>query len=142
MKTISVNVQITKCPKQFEAVRLGLEATLDPNETVEVAIKAATAQLNSIYEEMYCAKPKAPQTAQKTVTNTKEVPEQNATKNEQPKREKLTFEDPRLKQAIARIEKNPEKANEVVDNMHKYFELDEQAEKVLQAAARLNNKIQ
>ena len=38
MKPTTINVQITKCPKQYEAVRLGLEATLDPGETVEGAI--------------------------------------------------------------------------------------------------------
>ena len=31
MKPTTINVQITKNPKQFEAVRIGLEATLEPN---------------------------------------------------------------------------------------------------------------
>ena len=65
MKPTAINVQITRNPKQYEAVRLGLEATLDPGDTVENAIKAATAQLNGIYEEMYGNGQKAPQTPQK-----------------------------------------------------------------------------
>ena len=52
MKPFSINVQITKNPKQYEAVRLGMECTLDSGETAEQAIKEATAQLNAIYAEM------------------------------------------------------------------------------------------
>lgn len=65
MKPFSINVQITKNPKQYEAVRLGMECTLDSGETAEQAIKEATAQLNAIYAEMISpAKPKpAPQPA-------------------------------------------------------------------------------
>ena len=29
MKPTTINVQITKCPKQYEAVRLGMEASLE-----------------------------------------------------------------------------------------------------------------
>ena len=51
MKPTMINVQITKCPKQFEAVRLGMDASLDAGETIESAIKAATEQLNAVYAE-------------------------------------------------------------------------------------------
>ena len=133
MKPTTINVQITKNPKQFEAVRIGLEATLEPNETVEGAIKEATAQLNSIYAEMYNQQPKVAQNAEKTAKN---APEPTADK-----REKLTFDDPRVQQIIKRIEKEPKRAAEILEQTHKYFAPDEQAEKVLQTAAQFNNKL-
>lgn len=114
MKPTTINVQITKCPKQFEAVRLGLDATLEPNETVEDAIKAATAQLNSLYEEMYQQKPKA----------------------EPQQRERLTFEDKRLQQIVRRMEKNPAKKEEILKEALKWFEPDENAMKTLELAVK------
>jgi hypothetical protein len=78
MKPFSINVQITKCPKQYEAVRLGMECTLDSGETAEQAIKEATVQLNAIYAEMISpAKPKpAPQPAPKQAPQTAQTDEE------------------------------------------------------------------
>jgi hypothetical protein len=136
MKPTTINVQITRNPKQYEAVRLGLEATLDPGETAENAIKAATAQLNAIYEEMYGNRQKAPQTPPKAPAK---APEQKAT--ESVKREPLHFGDPRLQQIVARIEKaagDPEKMQNTLANVNKFFEPDAEAQKVIDLAAKLN----
>jgi hypothetical protein len=78
MKPFSINVQIAKCPKQYESVRLGMECTLDSGETAEQAIKEATAQLNAIYAEMISpAKPKpAPQPAPKQAPQTAQTDEE------------------------------------------------------------------
>jgi hypothetical protein len=136
MKPTTINVQITRNPKQYEAVRLGLEATLDPGDTVENAIKAATAQLNAIYEEMYGNGQKAPQTPQKAPTK--------ATGQKAPesiKREPLHFGDPRLQQIVARIEKaagDPEKMQSTIANVNRFFEPDAEAQKVIDLAAKLN----
>ena len=137
MKPTTINVQITKCPKQYEAVRLGLEATLDPGETVENAIKAATAQLNAIYEEMYQPQAKAPQTPQKAPSTAKKEEKQESA---QP--EPLKFGDPRLQQIVVRIEKaagDPKKLQQVLENVNKYFQPDAEAQKVIDLAAKLNN---
>ena len=48
MEPTTINVQITKNPKQYEAVRIGLEANLEYGENIEHAIKSATAQLNAM----------------------------------------------------------------------------------------------
>ena len=136
MKPTTINVQITRNPKQYEAVRLGLEATLDPGDTVENAIKAATAQLNGIYEEMYGNGQKVPQTPQKA---TEKAPEQK--EPETIKREPLHFGDPRLQQIVARIEKavgDPEKMQNTLANVNKFFEPDAEAQKVIDLAAKLN----
>ena len=58
MDVITINVQITKNPRQYEAVRLGMEATVNRNETAEDAIKEATRRLNELYDEMYTQKTK------------------------------------------------------------------------------------
>lgn len=136
MKPTTINVQITKCPKQYEAVRIGMDATLDPNETVESAIKAATAQLNAIYAEMYAPKEKSAQTAQNEAKNEPQQPKQ-----EPAKKELLKFGDKRVQQIVARIEKDPTKADETVEKARKYYEFDEQAEKAIMLAVELNKKL-
>lgn len=136
MKPTTINVQITRNPKHYEAVRLGLEAMLDPGETAENAIKAATAQLNGIYEEMYGNGQKATQTPPKAPAK---APEQKVT--ESVKREPLHFGDPRLQQIVARIEKaagDPEKLQNTLANVNKFFEPDAEAQKVIDLAAKLN----
>lgn len=126
MKPTTINVQITKCPKQFEAVRIGLEASLDAGDSVESAIKAATEHLNTIYAEMYAPQQKTQQNAEK-----------EATKGNSIRKDKLTFEDPRLLQVIKRMEKEPTKKQELYDNTLKYFEPDEDAHKALKLAAAI-----
>lgn len=139
MKPTTINVQITKCPKQFEAVRLGLDATLETNETVEDAIKAATVQLNALYEEMYQQKPKAAQTGENAATKAPEQPAREKQKTEEgapQKRERLTFEDKRLQQIVRRMEKNPAKKEEILKEALKWFDPDENAMKTLELAVK------
>jgi hypothetical protein len=136
MKPTTINVQITRNPKQYEAVRLGMEATRDPGETAENSIKSATAQLNAIYEEMYGNIQKAPQTPPKAPAK---APEQKAP--ESVEREPLHFGDPRLQQIVARIEKaagDPEKMQNTIANVNKFFEPDAEAQKVIDLAVKLN----
>ena len=133
MKPTTIDVQITKCPKQYEAVRIGMQATLDPEETVESAIKAATAQLNALYIEMYQTKTETPQSAQKTAkTDTGD------------NREKLTFEDGRVQQIVSRIDKvrgDTAKVDEILKQVNKYYVLDANAQKAIDVAAQIAKKI-
>ena len=133
MKPTTIDVQITKCPKQYEAVRIGMQATLDPEETVESAIKAATAQLNALYVEMYQTKAETPQNSQKTAkTDTGD------------KREKLTFEDERVQQIVNRIDKvrgDVAKVDEILKQVNKYYVLDANAQKAIDVAAQIAKKI-
>ena len=145
MKPITINVQITKCPKQYEAVRLGMECSLDAGETVEGAIKAATAQLDAIYEEIYVFDNKTHQNTQKPATNANSVEDEshkNTNDANSNAKERLIFSDPRVQQIIKRIERMPEKTDEILANTHKYFEPDEDVEKVLQAAVRINKNVE
>ena len=133
MKPTTINVQITKCPKQFEAVRLGLDASLDAGETVESAIKAATVQLNALYIEMYQLEPKVAQNAKKAATNANSEQLQ-----ETAQKELLKFDSPKLQSIVKRIEKEPEKKDEIIEKARKYFNFDADAEKVLNLAAKIN----
>lgn len=133
MKPTTIDVQITKCPKQYEAVRIGMQATLDPEETVEIAIKAATAQLNALYIEMYQTKAETPQNATKT-----------AKTDENDKRETLTFEDERVQQIVKRIDKvrgDTAKVDEIIKLVNKYYVLDVNAKKAIDVAAQIAKKI-
>ena len=53
MRVTTINVQITKQPKQYEAVRLGMEVSLDSGENEQDVIKAVNDELIAIYADMY-----------------------------------------------------------------------------------------
>ena len=131
MKPTTINVQITKCPKQYEAVRLGMECTIDAGETVESAIKAATEQLTAIYEDMINPKPAAaPATSAPA-----QAPQEPAPAPA--KKERLEFGDKRVQQIVRRMEKTPEKAKDILEQTLKYFEPTEQVLNVLKLAAKI-----
>lgn len=130
MKPTTINVQITKCPKQYEAVRLGMECTIDAGETVESAIKAATEQLTAIYESMI-----NPQAKPAAAPATTAAPAPEPAK--EPTRERLEFGDKRVQQIVRRMEKNPEKAEDIMAQTLKYFEPTEEVLNVLKLAAKI-----
>lgn len=142
MKTISVNVQITKCPKQYEAVRLGLEATLEPGENEADAIKTADQFLREQYAALYgeplqaakpvpAAAPSNPKPAQGVETKTAKEPPASD------KRERLEFSDKRVQQIVKRMEAQPGRAKEILEQTLKYFDPTEEVIKTLNLAAKL-----
>lgn len=131
MKPTTINVQITKCPKQYEAVRLGMEASLEQDESVESAIYAATSQLNTIYAQMYTDVVKA------THEQNSAAPAQNKADKVKDERELLTVGDKRVQQIVNRLEKNPGQKAEILANVQKYYRVDEQVAKVLGIANAL-----
>lgn len=142
MKTISVNVQITKCPKQYEAVRLGVEVTLEPGENEADAIKTADQFLREQYAALYgeplqaakpvpAAAPSNPKPAQGVETKTAKEPPASD------KRERLEFSDKRVQQIVKRIEAQPGRAKEILEQTLKYFDPTEEVMKTLNLAAKL-----
>ena len=142
MKTISVNVQITKCPKQYEAVRLGVEVTLEPGENEADAIKTADQFLREQYAELYgeplqaakpvpAAAPGNPKPAQGVETKTAKEPPASD------KRERLEFSDKRVQQIVKRMEAQPGRAKEILEQTLKYFDPTEEVMKTLNLAAKL-----
>lgn len=143
MKTISVNVQITKCPKQYEAVRLGVEVTLEPGENEADAIKTADQFLREQYAALYgeplqaakpvpTAAPGNPKPAQgvEAKAKTQEPPASD-------KRERLEFSDKRVQQIVKRMEAQPGRAKEILEQTLKYFDPTEEVMKTLNLAAKL-----
>lgn len=142
MKTISVNVQITKCPKQYEAVRLGVEVTLEPGENESDAIKTADQFLREQYAALYgqplqaakpvpAAAPGNPKPAQGVETKTAKEPPASD------KRERLEFSDKRVQQIVKRMEAQPGRAKEILEQTLKYFDPTEKVMKTLNLAAKL-----
>lgn len=142
MKTISVNVQITKCPKQYEAVRLGVEVTLEPGENEADAIKTADQFLREQYAALYgeplqaakpvpAAAPSNPKPAQGVETKTAKEPPASD------KRERLEFSDKRVQQIVRRMEAQPGRAKEILEQTLKYFDPTEKVMKTLNLAAKL-----
>lgn len=142
MKTTTINVQITKNPKQYEAVRLGLEATLEPGENEADAIKAADKLLREQYEALYgqtpqAAKPvpaAAPSNAKPAQSVAEKENEENAPTG---KRERLEFSDNRVQQIVKRMEKQPGNASKILEQTLKYFDPTEEVLKTLKIAAKL-----
>ena len=142
MKTISVNVQITKCPKQYEAVRLGVEVTLEPGENEADAIKTADQFLREQYAALYgeplqaakpvpAAAPSNPKPAQGVEMKTAKEPPASD------KRERLEFSDKRVQQIVKRMEAQPGRAKEILEQTLKYFDPTEEVMKTLNLAAKL-----
>lgn len=142
MKTISVNVQITKCPKQYEAVRLGVEVTLEPGDNEADAIKTADQFLREQYAALYgeplqaakpvpAAAPGNPKPAQGVETKTAKEPPASD------KRERLEFSDKRVQQIVKRMEAQPCRAKEILEQTLKYFDPTEEVMKTLNLAAKL-----
>lgn len=142
MKTISVNVQITKCPKQYEAVRLGVEVTLEPGDNEADAIKTADQFLREQYAALYgeplqAAKP-VPAAAPSNLKPAQGV--ETKTAKEPPasdKRERLEFSDKRVQQIVRRMEAQPGRAKEILEQTLKYFDPTEEVMKTLNLAAKL-----
>lgn len=141
MKVTTINVQITKQPRQYEAVRLGIECSLDAGENEQDAIKALNDELLAIYADMY-AKPQAQQTQQsqqaQDPTTAKEPQPAPAESPKPDNREVLRFGDKRIQAIVARIEKNPAKAEDIIKQTLQYFAPDEDTMRVLRLAAQLN----
>lgn len=145
MRVTTINVQITKQPKQYEAVRLGMEVSLDSGENEQDVIKAVNDELLAIYADMYAPKQAATAAAPaaaKAEPKTEEKPAENKPENkpeEKPaEKELVKFGSKRLQQIVARIEKTPERGAEIVERAHNFYNFDEESERVLSLAIKLN----
>lgn len=141
MRVTTINVQITKQPKQYEAVRLGMEVSLDSGENEQDVIKAVNDELLAIYADMYAPKqaapaaaPAAPKTEEKPAENKPE----NKTEEKPAEKEFVKFGSKRLQQIVARIEKTPERGADIVKSAHNFYDFDEESERVLSLAIKLN----
>ena len=145
MRVTTINVQITKQPKQYEAVRLGMEVSLDSCENEQDVIKAVNDELLAIYADMYAPKQAAPEAAPAAAPaepKTEEKPTgskpENKPEEKTAEKELVKFGSKLLQQIVARIEKTPERGAEIVERAHNFYDFDEESERVLALAIKLN----
>ena len=141
MRVTTINVQITKQPKQYEAVRLGMEVSLDSCENEQDVIKAVNDELLAIYADMYAQKQAAPAAAAaepKTEEKHAENKPENKPEEKPAEKELVKFGSKRLQQIVARIEKTPDRGAEIVERAHNFYDFDEESERVLALAIKLN----
>lgn len=145
MKVKTINVQISKCPKQYEAVRLGMECDVFEGENEQDVIKACHDELLQIYGDMYPSKKSTAQAAQdKPVQAAQDKPAQAATvdaamlKPKPEEREPLKFGDKRVQAVVRRIEKTPERAKDILAQALQYYNPDEETLRVWRLAVQLN----
>ncbi len=132
MKVITINAQITRNPRQYEAVRLGMEASIETGENAEDAIKELTNRLNALYEEMYVAPKNVAPKDESKPAETSAGPAQ---------KEVLTIGSRKLQLIVGRIEKakgDKKAIGEIMANVEKYYTLDEGARKAIDLATKLN----
>lgn len=145
MRVTTINVQITKQPKQYEAVRLGMEVSLDSCENEQDVIKAVNDELLAIYADMYAPKQAAQAAVPAAVPaapNDEDKPAEKKSENkpdEKPaEKELVKFGSKRLQQIVARIEKTPERGADIVKKAHNFYDFDEESDRVLELAIKLN----
>ena len=145
MRVTTINVQITKQPKQYEAVRLGMEVSLDSCENEQDVIKAVNDELLAIYADMYAPKqaaqaavPAAVQAAPKAEDKPAENKSENKQEQKPAEKELVKFGSKLLQQIVARIEKTPERGADIVNRAHNFYDFDEESERVLSLAINLN----
>lgn len=124
MKPITINVQISKCPKQYESIRLGGEWTLEEGETEQQAMSKALEMLEQFYAEHTCQKPK-----------TESAPAQIAEKPKGKTPLKMEADAKTIEAICKRIESGVS-----LEKVLEFYEPDENAMKVLKMAAKLNEK--
>lgn len=151
MKVKTINVQISKCPKQYEALRLGMECEIFDGENEQDAIKACHDELLQIYGDMYPSKKSTAQAAQDKPAQAEQEKSAQAAANPattdaamlKPKpeeREPLKFGDKRVQAVVRRIEKTPERAKDILAQALQYYNPDEETLRVWRLAVQLNKQ--
>lgn len=135
MKAKSINVQIVKNLGNYETIRLGGEWELN-GEDLQDAIRAAVEELENAWRKH--AKPDTPQLVTAATTTAEEKTPQNVNSGEN-SRELCRFkeESDLLQKVIKRVQKIK---TLTIEDVEKYYELDEEARKVIEAAIKLRGK--
>lgn len=128
MKPITINVQISKCPKQYESIRLGGDWTLEEGETEQQAMSKALAMLEQFYAEHTGQKPKTESALAPAPAKTDDKPSGKTPL-------KMETDAKTIEQICKRIESGVK-----LETVLMYYELDADAMKVLELAAEMNKK--
>lgn len=127
MKAKTINVQITRCPRQYESIRLGGEWSVDEGENEKQVMSKALELLNGYYEELM--HPKTEQPAEEQVEQPKEEQPQEKTKLVFGKDDKL------VQKIVDRIT-----AGVTLETALSFYEPDEQVMNIFKVAAALKKE--
>lgn len=148
----SINVQIVKNLGNYETIRLGGEWELN-GENLQDAIRAAVDELESVWrkpanhdtQQLVAAAQDAQELA--TTSETPQVAETTTAEEKTPQNEnsgKNSRELCRFKEESALLQKIVKRVQKVktltIEDVEQYYELDEDARKVIEAAIKLRGK--
>ena len=150
MEAKTINVQITRCPRQYESIRIGGEWSVDKGETEAEVIDKALQMLNGYYDELMQPKQSPEQVAKshKSGENSPEQvvkshesgensPEQAQASPEITKR-KLSYDSQSDRDVLQAIINKMEREGVTLDTVLKYYEPDDTCLHCLQLVNAMN----
>lgn len=143
MKAKTINVQITRCPRQYESIRIGGEWSVDNDETEEEVLDKALQMLNGYYEELTQPKQvaKSPeQVAQSTESgeNSTEQEAQSPESGENSHKKKLSYDSQSDRDVLQAIINKMEREGVTIETVLKYYEPDDACLHCLQLVSVMN----
>lgn len=148
----TLNLQIVCNIGNYESIRVGAEFTPDGKHTMQENMQQVDTLLRDsvrviLEERANTANPVKPCAQGATLLPgatpapaPAQEPAKLAAKKAAPandERELLTFDDKRVQQIVKRLEKNPDKKAEILENVQKYYRCDVQVASVLGLAEKL-----
>lgn len=139
MKAKTINVQITRCPRQYESIRIGGEWSVDKGETEAEVLDKALQMLNGYYEGLMQPKQVAKSTEQeaKSHESGENSPEQAQASPENAKK-KLSYDSQSDRDVLQAIINKMEREGVTLDTVLKYYELDDACLHCLQLVNVMN----
>ena len=150
MEAKTINVQITRCPRQYESIRIGGEWSVYKGETEAEVIDKALQMLNGYYDELMQPKQSPEQVAKshKSGENSPEQvvkshesgensPEQAQASPEITKR-KLSYDSQSDRDVLQAIINKMEREGVTLDTVLKYYEPDDTCLHCLQLVNAMN----
>lgn len=129
MEAKTINVQITRCPRQYESIRIGGEWSVDKGETEAEVIDKALQMLNGYYDELMQPK-QSPEQVVKSHESGENSPE--ITKR------KLSYDSQSDRDVLQAIINKMEREGVTLDTVLKYYEPDDTCLHCLQLVNAMN----
>ena len=134
MKAKTINVQITRCPRQYESIRIGGEWSVDKGETEAEVLDKALQMLNGYYDELMQPK-QSPEQVAKSHKSGENSPEQVVKSHE---KKKLSYDSQSDRDVLQAIINKMEREGVTLDTVLKYYEPDDTCLHCLQLVNAMN----
>lgn len=141
MKAKTINVQITRCPRQYESIRIGGEWSVDKGETEAEVIDRALQMLNGYYDELMQPKQSPEQVTQEHASG-ENSPEQAQASHESgensPEKKRLSYDSQSDRDVLQAIINKMEREGVTLETVLKYYEPDDACLHCLQLVSVMN----